>query len=64
MINHGETINVELRAEARRPGSHSADATRESVLSAHDNHLTIRYDDGQHNLLNLLDYLEVAGSVI
>lgn len=58
MINHGETINVELYALTQEDLAYIRQMPHVARAEYHDNHLTIRYDDGQHNLLNLLDYLK------
>ena len=58
MINNGETISVEMYM------LDSDDLARirqlPHVTRAHysDDRLTVHYDGGQHNLLNLLDYLK------
>ena len=61
MINGGETISVEIYL------LHEGDLARIRRLPhiiradyAHD-HLSIHYDGGQHNLLNLLDHLKSRG---
>jgi ABC-2 type transport system ATP-binding protein len=59
MINHGETISVEMYML----DSDNLARIRQlpHVTRAHysDDRLSVHYDGGQHNLLNLLDYLKL-----
>lgn len=58
MINHGESISVEVYVLAPE----DLDQIRQlpHVTRAHysENRLSVHYDGGQHNLLHLLDYLK------
>ena len=58
MINHGETINVELYG--LQPEDVASIRQLPNVTQAEyaGNRLSVRYDNGQDNLLNLLDYLK------
>ncbi len=58
MINHGETISVEMYM--LDPDHLAKIRQLPHVTRAHysDNRLSVHYDGGQHNLLRLLDYLK------
>ena len=57
MINDGETISVELYVLQPDDVAHIRQMPHVTRAEYADSHLTIHYDGGQHNLLNLLDYL-------
>ncbi|MCR4403478.1 MAG: ABC transporter ATP-binding protein [Firmicutes bacterium] len=61
MINRGETITVELYALQPDDLTHIRQLPHVTQAEYGDNRLTIRYDNGQHNLLALLDYLKSRG---
>lgn len=58
MINHGETISVEIYM--LEPGHLAGIRRLPHVTRAHYSHdrLLVHYDGGRHNLLRLLDYLK------
>jgi len=61
MINRGETITVELYALQPDDLTHIRQLPHVAQAEYEGNRLTIRYDNGQHNLLTLLDYLKSRG---
>lgn len=58
MINRGEMITVELYSLEPDDLAHIRQLPHVIDVEYSDNRLTIRYDNGQHNLLTLLDYLK------
>ena len=62
MINAGETVTVELFGLTPSALAHIQQMPH--VINAHydqDNKLTVQYAEGQHNLINLLNYLQAQG---
>jgi len=57
MINDGETISVETYTLQPDDVAHIRQMPHVTRAEYADNHLAVHYDGGQHNLLNLLDYL-------
>ena len=58
MINHGETITVELYTLGPEQLAHIEELPHVVGADYTDNRLIIRYDGGHRNLLSLLDYLK------
>ncbi len=61
MINHGETISVELYALQPADLENIRQLPSVARVAYDDNRLVIHYSNGQHNLLTLLDYLKSRG---
>ena len=58
MINDGETINVEMYALDSDDMAKIRQLPHVTRAHYSDDRLLVHYDGGQHNLLNLLDYLK------
>jgi ABC-2 type transport system ATP-binding protein len=58
MINDGETINVEMYALDSDDLAEIRQLPHVTRAHYSDDRLLVNYDGGQHNLLNLLDYLK------
>lgn len=58
MINHGETISVEMYTLETDDLARIRQLPHVSRAHYSDDRLSVHYDGGQHNLLNLLDYLK------
>ncbi|NLJ59872.1 MAG: ABC transporter ATP-binding protein, partial [Firmicutes bacterium] len=58
MINHGETISVEMYMLETDDLARIRQLPHVARAHYSDDRLLVNYDGGQHNLLNLLDYLK------
>ncbi len=58
MINHGETISVEMYTLETDDLARIRQLPHVTRAHYSDDRLSVHYDGGQHNLLNLLDYLK------
>ena len=58
MINHGETISVEMYVLETDDLARIRQLPHVARAHYSDDRLLVNYDGGQHNLLNLLDYLK------
>ncbi|MGB4338190.1 MAG: ABC transporter ATP-binding protein [Bacillota bacterium] len=58
MINRGETITVEIYALQDEDVERIRQLPNVASVEYDDNRLTVRYANGQHNLLTLLDFLK------
>ena len=61
MVTNGETINIEMYAFDSDNLNRIKGLPHVTKAHYSDNHLSVHYDGGGHNLLDLLDYLKAQG---